>query len=48
MLRDPENDVTGSEWYKLKDNLIGEFDARVYGTYISFYLLIGEIDAQSR
>ena len=43
MLRDPENDVAGSEWYKLKDNLVGEFDARVYGPILVPYLLIGEM-----
>jgi len=43
ILRDPDNDVAGSEWYKLKDNLIGEFDARVYGPILVPYLLLGEM-----
>ena len=43
LLRDPDNDVAGSEWYKLKDNLIGEFDARVYGPILTPYLLLGEM-----
>ena len=43
LLRDPENDVAGSEWYKLKDGMGNEFDARVYGPIITPYLLMGEI-----
>ena len=42
LLRDPENNVSGSEWYKLKDGQGSEFDARVYGPIITPYLLIGE------
>ena len=42
LLRDPENDVAGSEWNKLKDGTGKEFDARVYGPIITPYLLIGE------
>jgi len=43
MLRDPENGVAGSEWYKLQDGTGKEFDARVYGPIIVPYLLLGEI-----
>ena len=41
LLRDPEG-YGGSEWYKLKDGMGGEFDARVYGPILVPYLLIGE------
>ena len=41
LLRDPEG-YGGSEWYKLKDGMGGEFDARVYGPILVPYLLLGE------
>jgi len=43
VLRDPENGIAGSEWFKLKDNKGNEFDARVYGPILTPYLLFGEI-----
>jgi len=41
-LRNPDGDHAGSEWYKLKDNLGNEFDARPFFP-LTPYLLIGEI-----
>lgn len=41
-LRDPENDVAGTDWYKLKDGKGNEIDTRVYGPIITPYLLLGE------
>lgn len=43
VLRDPENGMAGSEWYKLQDGKGNEFDARVYGPILTPYLLFGEI-----
>ena len=43
VLRDPDNGMAGSEWYKLKDNKGNEFDSRVYGPLIAAPLLFGEI-----
>lgn len=40
-LRDREGDHAGSEWYKLKDNLGNEFDARPFFP-LTPYLLLGE------
>jgi hypothetical protein len=42
LLRDPDNDMAGSEWYMLKDGKGNEFDARPYFP-LTPYLLIGEI-----
>lgn len=41
-LRDPENQMAGSEWYMLKDGKGNEFDARPYFP-LTPYLLMGEI-----
>ena len=41
-LRNPDGDHAGSEWYKLKDNLGNEFDARPFFP-LTPYLLIGEV-----
>ena len=41
-LRDPEGPHAGSEWYKLKDNLGNEFDARPFFP-LTPYLLMGEM-----
>lgn len=42
MLRDPDGEVAGSDWYMLKDGRGNEFDARPYFP-ITPYLLFGEI-----
>lgn len=42
LLRDPDNDMAGSEWYMLKDGKGNEFDARPYFP-LTPYLLIGEM-----
>ena len=42
MLRDPDNEMAGSEWYMLQDGKGNEFDARPYFP-LTPYLLIGEI-----
>lgn len=41
-LRDPENGVAGTDWYKLQDGKGNEIDTRVYGPIITPYLLLGE------
>ena len=41
-LRDPENEIAGSEWYMLKDGKGNEFDARPYFP-LTPYLLFGEL-----
>ncbi len=42
LLRDPDGETAGSEWYNLKDGKGNEFDARPYFP-ITPYLLIGEM-----
>ena len=42
MLRDPDGEVAGSDWYMLKDGRGNEFDARPYFP-ITPYLLFGEM-----
>ena len=41
-LRDPENGVAGTDWYKIQDGKGNEIDTRVYGPIITPYLLLGE------
>ena len=43
ILRDPENKMAGSEFYKLNDNKGREVDMRVFGPIITPYLLFGEM-----